>query len=414
MMAKTQSAFVCVVVSVLLVAMTAGPVLAEDLVDPRIGEPVPLGEEESVYVVLDSSPSGSLQHAIHYPQASFIKVHFLETDLAQGDRITVESLDGKYSYIYPGSSFTTDGGEGFWALTVFGHTAVVSLHRAGPTGAESRVVIDRFIRGYAEWEMPGAVGTDSTCGNLDRADVACWQATHPTEFNTAHAVALHVKNGAGNCTSWRVGTGPHMMSNEHCITSQAELDVSEFWFNYQRPDCGSGSPGPVTVVAGDTFLIDDYGLDFALFTIENPASVSSFGHLELDPRTPVLNEEIYIPQHGGAQPKQFGIDSDVDPGGVCQIQDEIRDGRQPGSDTGYYCDTTGGSSGSPVIARSTNRVIGLHHWGTGSSTCTGVGSIMNGGVRIELIYPLIETYLAELFSDDFETGNFGAWSAVQP
>jgi hypothetical protein len=392
----------------------AAPAFADNLLDPRIGDPIRIAEEESVHIVLGGSSTGSLQHAVHSPDASFIKIHFLETALAAGDRVTVESADGKVVYTYPGSPSTTDGDKGFWALTIFGDTAVVSLHPASQVATESRVVVDRFLRGYAEWEIPGGgAQPDSTCGGLDRADVACWEATHPTEFDTADAVALHVINGFANCTSWRVGPGSHMMSNEHCITSQIELDASEFWFNYQRPDCGSGSPGPTTVVPGDTLLLDHSGFDFALFTIENPATVASFGYLELDPRTPVLYEEIYIPQHGGGLPKQFGIDSDVDPGGLCLIQDAIRNGNLQNSDTGYWCDTTGGSSGSPVIARSTNKVIGLHHWGT-TTTCTGTGTVMNSGVRIDLIYPLVEPFLTEIFFDDFEDGTWGAWSNVLP
>ena len=109
-------------------------------------------------------------------------------------------------------------------------------------------------------------------------------------------------------------------------------------------------------------------------------------------RAPILHEEIYIGQHGAGNPKEFGLESDFDPpDGLCRINDAIRDGIGPGTDTGYYCDTTGGSSGSPVIARSTHRVIALHHWGTGGAACDA--DTMNGGVRIELIWPLVESIL---------------------
>jgi hypothetical protein len=168
----------------------------------------------------------------------------------------------------------------------------------------------------------------------------------------------------------------------------------------------------VSVTAGDTLLVDNYTLDFALFTIDNLAAVESFGYLELDPRTPVLEEEIYIPQHGSGDPKQFGIDSDMDPTGLCQIQDAIRNGRGANTDTGYWCDTIGGSSGSPVLARSTNKVIAIHHFGTGGGVCNSV--TMNAGVRMDLIWPLVSTHLGVLFIDGFEAGHTGAWDQTQP
>jgi len=381
-------------------------------IDPRIGEPTRIGEEESMYVVLDSSNDGSSEHAVFWPDATFIKVHFSETALADGATFTVQNKDASVLYTFPGSPSTTDERPGFWALTVFGDTVIIKLHDASSGTTESRIAIDRFIRGYADWEFPGGGQIESTCGTLERVDVACYEATHPLEFATADAVAVHVKNGVNNCTSWRVGPGPHMMTNEHCISSQGELDVSEFWFNYQRPDCGSGTAGPVSVTAGDTLLVDNYNLDFALFTIDDLPAVASFGYLELDARTPVLDEEIYIPQHGAGQPKQFGIESDLDPTGLCQIQDAIRNGRAADTDTGYWCDTTGGSSGSPVLARSSNRVVAIHHFGTGGGSCNSV--TMNGGVRMDLIWPLVSIHLGVIFQDGFESGDTGSWGQTQP
>lgn len=49
-----------------------------------------------------------------------------------------------------------------------------------------------------------------------------------------------------------------------------------------------------------------------------------------------------------------------------------------------YCDTEGGSSGSPVLATATNKVIALHHC-RGNSACSQSGSDPNRGVPITLI-----------------------------
>jgi hypothetical protein len=181
-----------------------------------------------------------------------------------------------------------------------------------------------------------------------------------------------------------------MFTNEHCISSQSDVDNTEVQFDYQRSVCESGLPNTPDSVAGSSFIIDNGTLDFALFTVEDFASIISYGYLDLDPRTPVLGEEIYIPQHGNANPKEFGIESDYNSGNVCRIDDAIIDGLGSNTDTGYFCDTFGGSSGSPVLARSNHQVIGLHHLGAGT-TCDSTH--MNTAVRIDLIYPLVEPYI---------------------
>jgi V8-like Glu-specific endopeptidase len=69
----------------------------------------------------------------------------------------------------------------------------------------------------------------------------------------------------------------------------------------------------------------------------------------------------------------------ADPGeasGNCAVDDPSYNGYDLHTDVSYHCDTEGGSSGSPVISRETNRVIALHHF----------GGCPNSGVRIDLIY----------------------------
>ncbi len=108
---------------------------------------------------------------------------------------------------------------------------------------------------------------ESVCGSDQRLDAACYQDSHSVEFGKSNAVAMHVYNGLGWCSAWRVGPGNHMFTNEHCITNQAELMASEFWFGHQRLECGSGTTQLPTIVTGRTLLEDDYMKDFALFTI---------------------------------------------------------------------------------------------------------------------------------------------------
>jgi hypothetical protein len=373
----------------------ANPTPTPTLVPQRVGEVEPMDMEVSYL------NEASWTQTIHYPGAAYIKVHLLKLDLLPGDYVTVSDPSGTEVYTYPGSDYTTDGGEGFWAISITGDMAVIELCSGEEDGPSARseyyekalagaalqelgVVIDKYAWGYSPEKILEIIeGPESTCGTNQRTDVVCYQASHPTEYGRSSAVAIHLLNGVFWCTSWRVGSSNHMFTNEHCITSQAQLDASEFWFNYQRLACGSGDTATPTKVTGNTLLTDDHLLDFALFTVNDFSSISNFGYLELDVRVPVLDEEIYIPQHGAGNPKEFGIESDMNTGNVCRIDDAITNGRGANTDTGYYCDTIGGSSGSPVLARSSHKVVALHHF----------GGCLNQGVRIDQIWPLVQSYL---------------------
>jgi V8-like Glu-specific endopeptidase len=62
-------------------------------------------------------------------------------------------------------------------------------------------------------------------------------------------------------------------------------------------------------------------------------------------------------------------------GGDCVVDDPAYYGYGQGTDVSYFCDTEGGSSGSPVLSAVTNKVVALHHF----------GGCPNSGVRIDLI-----------------------------
>ena len=381
--------------------------------------PYKVGEHLPADIQIRYDTPSTWEHTISHPDSAYIKIRFDEMNLYPGDRIVVQDLTGDQQRFYPGDSFTTDEESGFWAITVVSDRVLIRLERnAGATDdprlnlyqsanngvpvAQLGAHINKYARGYSEAELAANAGnTRSTCGNLDRTDVACYQATYPTEFNNAYAVARILQNGSSHCTGWRVTPDNFLMTNEHCITSQGQLNNMEFWFDYQRSQCQTGSPNTPTIVTGDQFLVDHVTYDFALLTLDNFASIQNFGYFDLDVRTPVLGEEIYIPQHGAGNPKEFGIESDVEPpDNLCRVVIPVTDGRGNDTDTGYFCDTIGGSSGSPVVARSSHQVIAIHHFGNaGAPNCTVAGNNVNRGVLMTLIFPIIDPFLGPAVYD---------------
>jgi len=129
--------------------------------------------------------------------------------------------------------------------------------------------------------------------------------------------------------------------------------------------------------------------DYALVQLDssrNPAA--TYGYLELDNRLPPVGELLFIPQHPGGRPKELGIIDTNESDNQCKVKGYIA-GCAP-SDMTYSCDTEGGSSGSPVLSRTNNKVVALHHCGGG---CSG-----NLGAPITEFYNDIVGYLGGTLS----------------
>ncbi|TYB49644.1 trypsin-like serine peptidase [Actinomadura chibensis] len=359
-------------------------------------EPAPkpdaAGEAKAKDAVLRyASGARSSRVTISDPGSSYIKVHFASVRLLPGDRITVADPSGREVHTYHGdptkgrargdSPFTVHGRTGFAALSVDGDTAVVTLRSAARradaadlAGRGYGVRIDSYYRGYSAAEFAAANPRPfSVCGADGRRDVACYKDSHPTEYARSRAVARQLLNGLGSCTAWRVGDTNRMLTNQHCMESAADLKASEFQFDYECATCGGNNPKPGVKVSGAELLKLSplSALDYALFSVTDFAKIQPFGTLYLETREPSANERIYIPGHGDVKPKRLSLYEDADGGAYCKIGTVAS-----GVNTGYMCDSSGGNSGSPVLAASSHKVIALHH----------LGGCPNWGTRISLVY----------------------------
>ena len=340
----------------------------------------------------------SFTKEFYHPEASFIKVHFERFNLPKGVTVEVSNPLGTEVYRYSKDKkdqFTKHGKDNgvssFASISITGDRAIVRA--VGDTravkAAEHSVVTDYQIVGFPEAfieevynkfysEMNG--GVESTCGSVNnRIPTPCVKDSNPDEYDRARPTARILNGGGSLCTAWRVGNLNRLFTNHHCNSSQTAIAASETWFNYEYTDCArSGTTIPVKV-AGETALKADYALDYMLYTVKNFESLADFGYHGLHPFPVDQDDRIYRIGHGAGWPKQIAYEDDLSSTGLCKADFPSLTARAPGSDIGYYCDSTGGSSGSPVLLGETNDAVALHHY----------GGCPNSGVKIELIWPQV-------------------------
>ena len=335
--------------------------------------------------------SGPQRQEFAYPGASYVKVHFDRLAMLPGDYVTVSNPQGTESYRYGPDA------DGRWAMSVTGDTAIVEVHRrANPLGLGNvlgglGIGIDKVARGDRRTppaesrtkRSPAGPGREeSVCGTDTSTDAVCYESKDRVAYTKSKAIARLLINGTELCTGWRAGPKNRMITNNHCLTTFEEAYDTEVWFNYQCAKCGGFDVFKPTKVWGDQVLATDKTYDYTLFTVDGFESIQKYGYLTLDTVRPRKGQELYVPQHPAGEPARIA-GSQGEAAGNCAVDNPDYTGYAPHSDVSYFCDTAGGSSGSPVISRATNKVVALHHF----------GGCPNSGVRGDLLAGRLRTYL---------------------
>ncbi|MGW0517882.1 hypothetical protein [Crossiella sp. NPDC003009] len=177
-----------------------------------------VGAEENVaHTIAGGEGALTLRRA----ESGYVKAHVTGLKLRPGDVLRISDPSGKESYTYTGQDDLTASPDatGFWAMSVTGDTAVLSLtgQDGGPAAPDSTATVDKLTRGYtpAEFKAAQEMQTRSICGSNNYQDVACYQTSNPTEFARTKPVAKLLRNGSSLCTAWRVGTKNRMLTNKY-------------------------------------------------------------------------------------------------------------------------------------------------------------------------------------------------------
>ncbi len=365
-----------------------GPAIVGEYVETSFKSPTPyLGATEI---------GGNIvwETVVHYPNASYIAPFFKSMELTDDDFLVIRSPDKSRSWTYSNNGPRDLGIKGgFWGIHIHGDTAIIELHSKSIDGGKG-VVISRFARGFTLAES--TTQTESICTADDTQEAKCYQNSQPEMYDKSRAVARLIKNGNAHCTAWLVGDEGHLMTNQHCIADQAEANQITIEFMAEGADCATncasalGCPGTIEATA-PTFVKASSPLDYALIiptsTVNNLPT--TYGFLQLREAGAVLDEQIYIPQHPAGWGKRIAFESTYpdDTTGFGVVSSLTETACSGGAnDIGYWLDTQGGSSGSPVLGFGDHKVVALHHC-RGSAACAsgGGGDDPNRGVPIQAV-----------------------------
>ena len=372
----TGRLFVCA-----LVVLVGGSLVAWAQTPLKVGEmkpyhaetphPYPLGTESRPVVWTDQIIS---------PGAEFVRVHFSHFSLAPGDYVTVSSPDGSQVWTYTGNG-PHHGGD-ILAFAIDGDTAIVQIH--GGKGNGHGYLIDAVGHGTAPLGPRHGPSLEVICGTDGREDVACESAVNSVQGPVARLI-FQSGGSLFACTGWLVaGSNVNtLITNNHCFSTQTEVNTLQATFNFQRLTCG-GSINAGTDFAGGTFLKTNSlnkhgqkgGLDYTLTTLlGNPSA--SFGQLTATTKSVGVGDLIYFIQHPGGNEKKVGFYEDAPHTIRCKVDaiNQTYSRSATGSQTAYGCDSEGGASGSPIVDVSSGHVAALHHFGgVSSSPCLNSGS----------------------------------------
>ncbi len=272
-------------------------------------------------------------------------------DIADGSGNVIETLD--FSDL--------DGRSQIWSMLAPGGSLSVRVR-----GSEAVEKLSFRLSAIA-FDF-NAVAEKSLVGDVNGlTDVALYDGALAEEVQRVSpsiAKLEYIRDGSKFTCSRFLVDPTKLVTNAHCVDSQAICDTAIAVFGYQKLSHGGISLGDQYRCG--TYLGSDTTIDAAAVVLTKRPDEADDARkpLELAARPVALNEPLLLVQHPGGSPKMVSVEgcsaSTLPSGGT-----DLRD-----ADFQHGCDTEQGSSGSPVVATD-GSVVGLHKIGHGLDPDSG-------------------------------------------
>ena len=266
----------------------------------------------------------------------------------------------------------------YWSPVIEASTVVIEIELPpGSRAADLRMSVPRIShlvssakRGFA---LPKA---ETSCA----IDAKCHENMWGNEMN-AEARVLFTRDGVTYACSGTLLADqdpsteiPYFHTASHCISSQSDAStIATYWF-YRSNACSSGVPGRFEVRTGGATLLKVHAeTDTSLLRLEAtpPAGAVYLGWSAGAPLA--TGSAVTGIHHGNAEVQKLSF-GDVNAYGSCLLNGGMCRSASAADGNYYYVTwragaTLGGSSGSPLVADSTRRLVG--HLSSGMSSCGG-------------------------------------------
>ncbi|KAE9336812.1 hypothetical protein PF008_g12839 [Phytophthora fragariae] len=235
-------------------------------------------------------------------------------------------------------------------------------------------VVDSYYYVLMDDSNPIVATDESLCVVDNTKRAICYYADNTTQtaYLASRAVArLNIPKGFGesaSCTGWLLGNQGHILTNYHCVSTDAEATGTTVEFMAEDSACSDGiscksSDCGGKMVSFSTLLVHfSEAFDYALLKLptDGAQTAQTYGYLRLKTRDGVVGEQLYIPQHPMGKNKRISLDDDY----TSKVGLLSLSASTCGTDGyAYSGDTQTGSSGSPVLSFSDHGVVALHHCG---------------------------------------------------
>lgn len=182
---------------------------------------------------------------------------------------------------------------------------------------------------------------------------------------SAYCSGSLIANAAGDCSQF------YVLTAYHCLSTQDEATRTVFQFNFERPNCGSGSAPTNQTISGSTLVAKYRETDFALVRLSSPPLESYQPYFNGWSRLETPAAQAWGIHHPSGDVKK--ISHSPNPLKVGTYYTSGPHWRVEWQTNGSEGVTEGGSSGSPLFDP-VHRIVGQLHGG--ESSCSAAPASM--------------------------------------